>query len=1014
MSFVRSGALQSYGFALTLLVALPMAAVGQIASSAAAQTAQFTGRVTGPDQASVPDARVRIVDHAAGTEHQTTTNADGDYVFSIQPGTYKVTVVAYGFDTVESEPITVTAGQKRVFDAQLRIGGVAQSVTVTESVETADAREIRAQRESMDLKSNLSVESYGIIADGNLAEFLKFMTGADPDGSTGTAVNVKLRGMPASYTQVTYDGVNLVSSDANNGSDASRSFNFEHSSLAGIDSIEVSKTVSADVDANAPAGTINIRPKKAFDFVRQHILLQVAGATQGQMWDSRRTGPQEGGFGGQRFLPNLLGEYASSFFNRRLGLVVAVGSTQTYVEREQITMGRNYVPTAASPDPLAATALDGQMSARETRRTTGSFNVDYRASNDLVLSVVSSINRNIVWQAAPDPTLTTGARTRGVDGNPAFDFTTKQLETTNTVAVTNALAYKRNRGATVIPGFEFKRKNSLLDGKVFYSQSSSDYDSLGGIGQMQSLTNSLTARGNFQAVRSNDPMLQDWKIRQVSGGDWSDPSSWTLNGTPTVRTRSGSLAKSEQKGAMANWSTSVGVGHVPVTFKTGFKYQTLTYNFDNTSDNYLYAYTGPLSNADFLKAIQSSNQIATDKTGYSITTLSGSHDVYLPSMTKLADMFKANPGQWTHTLSATNWYNSNVANRKNYTETTPAFYGMATANLSRRWTARVGLRWEQTRTSSLEFDSLSAQSVAAAGYPVKSGLATTIEGLQYQYFSQPQVNRKGDYSYFFPSASAKYAINEDTDLQFGYSRTITRPEVTALSGVWSVDDVNKVVTAPNPNLKPALSDNFSVRLARYFQPVGFVAANFYLNRTKGLFQSQELTAEEFGNTDPQYANYTFVTTSTVKGDAVNIKGVELEGNHRLTFLPSQLKGFSVRESFMWNHPDLPIIGAATKIFSASVSYTRGRASLNLSGIWTDDKYRSTTPSYYAKRVDLNLSGGYRIMKRCEAFFSFRNILNQPINVIVTGNLDPSGTYGMHSAIYVNNGFDGIVGLRFMF
>jgi TonB-dependent receptor len=465
---------------------------------------------------------------------------------------------------------------------------------------------------------------------------------------------------------------------------------------------------------------------------------------------------------------------------------------------------------------------------------------------------------------------------------------------------------------------------------------------------------------------------------------------------------------------MANWSTSVGVGHVPVTFKTGFKYQTVTYKFDDTSDNYLYTYAGPLSNADFLKAIQSSTQISTANTGFGITTSSGFNDIYLPSMTKLAEMYRQNPGQWRHTLSATNWYNANVANRKTYTETTPAAYVMGTARLSKKVTARVGVRWEQTRTSSLEFDALSAQDVAAAGYAVASGRATTIEDLQYQYLSWPRVKRKGDYSYFFPSASAKYLIDEDTDLQVGYSRTIQRPEVSVLSGVWAIDRANMVITAPNPNLKPALSDNLSVRLARYFEPVGFVAANFYLNRTKGLFQSQELTAEEFDNTDPQYAGYTFVTTSTVGGDAVNIKGVELEGNHSLTFLPSPLKGFSVRESFMWNHPDQPIISAATRIFSASVSYKRGPASLNLSGIWTDNKYRSTTPSYFAKRVDLNLSGAYRIVKGYEAYFSFRNILNQPINVTVPGSLDPSGTYGTHSAIYVNNGFDGIVGLRVTF
>jgi iron complex outermembrane recepter protein len=481
--------------------------------------------VSGPDEASVPDARVRIVNQATRTEHQATTNADGGYVLSVQPGTYKVTVVAYGFDTVESEPITVTAGQERVFDVQLRIGRVVQSVTVTEAVETADAREIRAQGESMDVKSNLSVESYGIIADSNLAEFLKFMTGADPDGSTGTAVNVKLRGMPASYTQVTYDGVNLVSSDANAGAGSSRTFNFEHSSLAGIDSIEVSKTVSADVDANAPAGTINLRPKRAFDLAHQRIVLQVAGATQGQMWDgTKRTGPQEGGFGGQKFLPNLQAQYSNSFWNRRLGVSAAVGSTDTYVEREQITMGRNYAPTAVSPDPLATTSLEAAVSSGETKRASVSLNVDYKASRDLVLSVASSINRNGIWQGANTPTFTTGARTRGVDGDAAFDFTTKQAETTSTVALTNLATLKRNRGAVLIPGFEFKRKNILLDGRAFYSESSSDYDSLGDKDQIPALTNTITAGGNFQAVRSNDPLLQDWEVRQVSGGDWSDPS----------------------------------------------------------------------------------------------------------------------------------------------------------------------------------------------------------------------------------------------------------------------------------------------------------------------------------------------------------------------------------------------------------------------------------------------------------------------------------------------------------
>ncbi|MBO0862300.1 MAG: hypothetical protein J2P21_28150 [Chloracidobacterium sp.] len=52
------------------------------------------------------------------------------------------------------------------------------------------------------------------------------------------------------------------------------------------------------------------------------------------------------------------------------------------------------------------------------------------------------------------------------------------------------------------------------------------------------------------------------------------------------------------------------------------------------------------------------------------------------------------------------------------------------------------------------------------------------------------------------------------NLGFCKRRTIPRPEVSVLAGVRAIDDVNKVVTTSNPDLKPAISDNFSVRLAR--------------------------------------------------------------------------------------------------------------------------------------------------------------------------------------------------------
>src|SRR3546814_20410068 len=91
-----------------------------------------------------------------------------------------------------------------------------------------------------------------------------------------------------------------------------------------------------------------------------------------------------------------------------------------------------------------------------------------------------------------------------------------------------------------------------------------------------------------------------------------------------------------------------------------------------------------------------------------------------------------------------------------------------------------------------------------------------------------------------------------TDTLFPYTTLFRSPEVSDLAGVWRVNEEDMIVRTPNPNLTPAISNNFSVRAAQYFEPIGMVAINFYMNKVKDLFQSQELTVEEKGNLNPLY------------------------------------------------------------------------------------------------------------------------------------------------------------------
>lgn len=1024
--------------------ALLLAGVSTFALCAAPASAQVsedpaTSRDTASDRASIASPGVitgRILDPATGEylrnaivtietadgRRRTVTSGDGGVyrLADVAPGTARITVAFTGYPD-DTGAVEVLAGQTVRHDVELgaagQRAGAGEAIVVNADFLDGDARAIMDQRRSMDIKNNLSVESYGDIADGNPAEFIKFMPGVDIDGSTGTAINVQLRGLPAAYTGVTFNGVSLASADANAGADSSRAFSFEGLSLSSVDSIEISKTTSADMEANSPAGTINIRPKRAFDRRGRRIVVQASGATHADLWDDdKRVGPGEGGYARRKLLPKGKLEYSDTFLDRRLGIVASVSQTNTYIEREQITAGRNYNPTAASPDPLGITSLELEVQPRTTSRFATSLNVDFKATDDLILSLVSSYNRGTIWQNATSPTFTTGVRSRGVDGDALFDFTTLQPETTATLTATNTNTFKINAGRSFIPSFEYASGNIKVDGNAFYSKATSSYDPLGKKGAIAGLTTPIRATGNFSVQRSRDLFEQDWQIDQISGGDWSDPASFTIAGAPTIRVNNGRRSSLRIRGAGSNLTYYADFGQVPVELKTGFLIKSAKYEFENRGDAFLYEYVGPLSNSEFIAAIRSSNELSFGETGARVTTISGSRNIYLPSNYKLGSMFLSNPEHWKQVLTPTNWYNANVANSRNFEERTSALYVMATGELTDRLTARAGVRWERTDTSALEFDPLSAQELEAAGYDVSAstGRATTIEGLEYQYFSRPKVKRKGNYDHFFPSASLKYGFTRDTYLHLGYSRTIQRPEVSVLAGVWAVDEIDQIVRAPNPGLEPSLSDNFSARLAHYFEPVSMVAVNFYMNKVKGLFQEQDLTAEEFGNTDPRYASYTFITTTTVDENAIDIRGVEVEFNHSLSYLPSPLDGLSVRGSFMYNDPEVKIVRVADKVASLSLSYKKGPVQLFLNTLWNDDKYRSTTPSWFDRRLDVSLSGSLEVAPQVETFFSVRNLLNNPLNVIVPGSLATGGGVGDHSAIYVNNGTSGTIGVRARF
>lgn len=219
----------------------------------------------------MPNAVIRVTD-ASGERRTAVAGDRGEFrLTGVAAGEAEASVSFTGYAD-QTAVVAIRSGETARLDFDLfRPGAEGEAIAVADVVVTAssrdgDARAIMSQRRAMDIKNSLSSESFGSIDEGNVGEFIRYMPGVDAEGEGDDTVRyVRLRGLPPEYASITVNGVSMAAADANAGSSTSRSFSFEQVSLSSIDAIEISKTVSADVDANAPAGTINLRTKRAFD-----------------------------------------------------------------------------------------------------------------------------------------------------------------------------------------------------------------------------------------------------------------------------------------------------------------------------------------------------------------------------------------------------------------------------------------------------------------------------------------------------------------------------------------------------------------------------------------------------------------------------------------------------------------------------------------------------------------------------------------------------------------------------
>jgi TonB-dependent receptor len=651
-------------FLLSVLLGLAgLALVPVRAQSTAAGV--ITGRVFNPNTGEyVRNAQVRV----EATGQSANSENGGEYrLFPVPPGRATLTVTYTGYRTI-SATVEVAAGATVTQDFNLisTLAGptapgeaVKLDAFVVASEREGAAKAIMDQRNSMNITNTVASDTFGDNPEGNVGEFLKHLPGVELDLFYGEVRTVRLGGLGSEYTSVTMDGIALASVDANNsGSGAARSFTMEMASLNSMESIEVSKTISADVDANAPAGTINLRTKRAFDRAGRRVSWQANVTAHSEELHLRQTpGPDEDARS-RKIRPGGIFEYSDVFLYKRLGLVLNLSESNVYQEALIAILAYSTAVTATDQRPLVPTTLNFQWAPRFNKRFATTLTADYKINRDLNVGLGVVYNYVDLW--TPQRTVifssSVGARSLVVGTEPLLSFTSAP---TGNVQVNPVAVSKMGETFTLLPRVSFKRGNFELEAKFAYSDSTSWYDPLGRRNSIRD-TNSPTASGvTFRAERSS-PMAADWKFTQIAGPSLSSGASYT---NPTITANDGRFGRTilfsgEVIGTLKT------ARFLPVIWKSGLKTRQQVQKFEDDQLAKRFDYLGAPSPGAWA-AFRSPWEYDLSMIGGSASSAGGA-GVFMPDLHAIGDLYRNNPAAFRQNwgTNADNFYQSYVARRR--------------------------------------------------------------------------------------------------------------------------------------------------------------------------------------------------------------------------------------------------------------------------------------------------------------------------------------------------------------
>jgi TonB-dependent receptor len=791
------------------------------------------------------------------------SDLNGEFVLNNVPlGTNIVTVSYLGYKEQEIT-VEIKANEIKTIEVYMEVLTTDVGVIVVTAQAFGQRAAINQQLAANVVTNIVSSEKIEELPDANAAEAIGRLPGISLKRNSGEADKIVIRGLSPKYSNVTIEGIKMAST-----SDYDRSVDLSLVQSELLSSIEISKSLRADMDADALGGTVNLRLSKApeertINFSAEGGYANITKA-----------------FGNYK----VTGGISDRFFNKKLGASLKVSRERKQMPSHEFNGGYsgafwNFITDegGAIIDSSLNTRTEnaGFVDQQQTRtRTNGSLILDFH--NDWwevkFFNLFSQKNDDVLTR------------------NNQYIFNLSGTPQNFTLNVTEAGWKTWTRTHTLQNTFRFGSSKFDLDLSTTFAEAKENEQSFPFVE-----TNDYGLNQNSLVYR------QPKSIMEEIGG----PDSLKI---PDTYLREFNLADQslidESYDAKFDYELSFSLfSTISGKLQLGGKYHQLTRTSDGTARYSSFEWGGSVvrrqqllamfpwvtTSLNVQRGINAGNFV---DNGYDPGKfLNGRYDLGwsadMDLLTDMQDQYYTGADDPKYFLRGVESY---VRDYK-ATEKLAAGYIMAEINIGRKLMLLPGIRVERNTTEYF-------------AYHIRTNSGQTGIDANPDSVTVDRLNTK-----WFPSLNMKYKVNDVVSIQGAAYKSTSRPSFREISPLVIYPTTGNDIQSNNPYLEPSTAWNYDLGVSVKNEKIGlFTVYGFYKSISdlifvmngykpykKGLIvggpadlDSRILGAEYY---DPFYLKADGTTNLPFNNtEKANVSGLEFSWQTNAWFLPGLLKG----------------------------------------------------------------------------------------------------------------------------